>query len=537
MFVLAALTTATGQMNHAQMDHAHQHQRIGYVPREIMNRPLPLRTGIGSFHEPVTTSPEAQRFYDQGQSYLHSYMWIEAARSFHQALRLDPKLAMAYVGLSYAYSPMDYTAAGDAVAHALKLAQNANDRERALIEIRQRQLDAMLGPQNSEKLRVFRQAIDDALARYPNDPQLLLLRGNAEEPSPFGDGQGCVRSAIPYYSKVLEVSANNFAAHHYLAHCYENVGMITEAIPHAEAYARLAPEIAHAQHMLGHELRRSGRTTEAIVQFRKADEIERKYYLREKIPGFLDWHHAHNLALLANCYQSTGQMKNAEKALRGEISLPAFTDYAMLNRSNWPVFLLTRDRFTEAQTAAEAMQKLPSPLAQAAGYALAGQAALSLALRKKAEADLQEAQAILLRLSATDAAAARTYVDLLSVELQTSFGAGSQELRNAIARIQSSANPDAWAQGLFQLELLASFARRAGDWDMAETIAHAMIGHDPQYAGGHFALALVAEHRSNVKFAREEFVAAARLWSEADRDLPELIYAGSRRDPSAKSPG
>jgi len=42
-------------------------------------------------------------FYDQGLSYLHSYVWIEAARSFHQALRADPNLAMSYVELADAY--------------------------------------------------------------------------------------------------------------------------------------------------------------------------------------------------------------------------------------------------------------------------------------------------------------------------------------------------------------------------------------------------------------------------------------------------
>ena len=74
-----------------------------HVPDEILERPLPLRDGIGKAHEEVTTtSKNAQAYYDQGLAYLHSYVWIEAARSFHQALRLDAKLAMAQLGLSYA---------------------------------------------------------------------------------------------------------------------------------------------------------------------------------------------------------------------------------------------------------------------------------------------------------------------------------------------------------------------------------------------------------------------------------------------------
>jgi len=77
------------------------HDAAGPVPREILERPLPLRQGIGKVHEAVTTSsPEAQAFYDQGLAYLNSFVWIEAARSFHQALRLDPCLGMAQLGLS-----------------------------------------------------------------------------------------------------------------------------------------------------------------------------------------------------------------------------------------------------------------------------------------------------------------------------------------------------------------------------------------------------------------------------------------------------
>src|SRR5262245_9117218 len=74
---------------------------VGWAPRELLERPVALRPGLGNNHEVVTTSsPQAQAFYDQGLNYLHGYVWIEAARSFRQALRHDPNLAMAYVGLS-----------------------------------------------------------------------------------------------------------------------------------------------------------------------------------------------------------------------------------------------------------------------------------------------------------------------------------------------------------------------------------------------------------------------------------------------------
>jgi len=59
---------------------------IGWVPRELLEHPVSLHDGLGPVHEKVTTSlPEAQKYYDQGLAYLHSYVWIEAgARSIRR---------------------------------------------------------------------------------------------------------------------------------------------------------------------------------------------------------------------------------------------------------------------------------------------------------------------------------------------------------------------------------------------------------------------------------------------------------------------
>jgi hypothetical protein len=55
-----------------------------------------------------------------------------------------------------------------------------------------------------------------------------------------------------------------------------------------------------------------------------------------------------------------------------------------------------------------------------------------------------------------------------------------------------------------------------------------MIEHDPNYAGGHYAVALAADHRGDVSNAKAEFAAAARLWSKADLSLPELARIRAR---------
>ena len=488
----------------AQADEHANHTRVGWVPEEILNRPVALRQGIGVYHEKVTTSsPLAQKFYDQGVAYLHSYVWIEAARAFRQALRSDSKMAMAYLGLSYAYSPMDYGAARSALERAESLSLAAQDRELRRIVIRKAQLDAMAAAGNAEaipKLLAFRQAIDEALAAHPEDVELLLLRGHAEEPTPFGDGQGCVPLAIAYYRRALAISPDNFAAHHFLAHCYENEGKFQNALEEARIYAQSAPQIPHAQHMYGHELRGVGRTEEAIQYFLRAETLESAYYRRENIPPSLDWHHAHNLSLLASAYQYEGQLHLAERYFAEERQLTPFTEYAAFNRKDWPEFLLNRGDFGRALEAAKEMAGSRSMLSRATGHCLAGIALVGLRRSDEARAELNAAETESKGLNRADAAAVSPYLDLLELALML----GRDSLAEAPALVERitqytrrSTSADAWSQGLFRVEVLSTLARETSQWNIAEELAELMIAVDPYYGGSHYAKALVAEHRGD----------------------------------------
>ncbi len=82
--------------------------------------------------------------------------------------------------------------------------------------------------------------------------------------------------------------------------------------------------------------------------------------------------------------------------------------------------------------------------------------------------------------------------------------------------------PDAWILALFRLESMARVAREVGEWEFAEYTARQMLEHDASYAGSHFALALVAEHKGDLETKRTEFATAEKLWARADADLPEL---------------
>ena len=99
-------------------------------------------TGLGDLHHPVSTkNAEAQQFFDQGLRLIYAFNHDEAARSFHKASELDPKLAMAYWGIAEAVGPNyndpasadRFKQAHEAVQKAVDLSSGAGDSERAYI--------------------------------------------------------------------------------------------------------------------------------------------------------------------------------------------------------------------------------------------------------------------------------------------------------------------------------------------------------------------------------------------------------------------
>jgi len=478
-------------------------------------RPVQPRQGIGTVHEKVTTSsPQAQQFYDQGLAYLNSFVWIEAARSFNQALRLDPLLAMAHLGLSDTYIGLqDIPAAREEFEKAQALSQNVSERERFRIAIRAKQMEYLEDSGNLQRYFAYRQAIADALSVMPDDPWLWILRGFADEGSPFAHGQGGKTDTIAFYETALAFSPDNFAAHHYLAHTFENLGLTPQALEQSEIYVRLAPAIPHAHHMVGHDLRRSGRTEEAIQQFLQAEQLENAYYKTENIPARYDWHHAHNLNLLAMCYQTLGQMNAAEAAYRQAFALPAYVDLAEYNRKSWPEFLLDQGRPQEALAAAQELVNSRFPLGRFVGHALAGRALLEMNRLDEAKTQLslseQESEQIPVSLVNSLPPAGMLRAEILLKESQ--FEQGNTLMTQIEDRMEAVPGPDAWSEALFELDSIARVARQVGDWDLAESTAQRMIRHDPTYAGGHYARALVSQHHGDAAAARQEFAGADLL--------------------------
>ncbi len=515
----------------AQDAHTHSAPTVSPSVLDLAKQPVVLRTGIGTAHDAVgTASKDAQAFYDQGLAYLHSYVWLEAARSFNQALRVDSHLAVAHAALSVVYTELN--APGEAaasLARATAAMANASAHDRAHIEARAMQMAAETsrltsrGASPDAPLAAYRAVLDRALAAYPADEEFWLARGQAESPDPAERGQGSVAGSDRFYQKALALAPTHFVAHHYLTHAYENTGRIAEALKESAAYAKMAPRVPHARHMRGHDLRRVGRIDEAIAEFTAADALEHEYVASEHVPVEHDWHYQHNLDLLGTSYQYVGQMAKAEALLKASFAIPSLLVAQEFNKREWPAFLLARGRATEALAAANALAAHRSPVVSATGHVAAGHARLAMGDYKAASEEANVA--LRLMRGAEGGGLVETPLQTLQGEFFLRTGQKDKArpvLEEVVRKLRAAPGPDAWTQALFTLEAIARAARDAGDWDMAAWTARQMVEHDTNYAGSHYALGLVAQHNGDTQAMRAEFALTRQYWKNADPDLTEL---------------
>src|ERR1700675_3755834 len=125
MVLVLALLISTGAL--AKHEHAAGSKSVRAVP-----------VFGNTHHTAKTTSPEAQRMFDQGLALDYGFNHNEAEKCFQRAVQLDPKMAMAQWGIALVVGPnynMPIDAARekqayDAIQKAAQLAANGPAVER-----------------------------------------------------------------------------------------------------------------------------------------------------------------------------------------------------------------------------------------------------------------------------------------------------------------------------------------------------------------------------------------------------------------------
>jgi tetratricopeptide (TPR) repeat protein len=253
----------------AKGDVAHEQHAAGKVP---------LYDDLGTLHFEITTSADAQRYFDQGMRLYYAFNHAEAIRAFEEAARLDPSCAMCYWGTALALGPninlpMDSAsgaAAHAAVREAVARQERAAPVERALVNALSARYAEVPAPERSGLDSLYARAMQQVAAQFPEHPEVLSLYAEALmdlSPWQYWNRDGSPRADTPEIlaalERVIAGQPQHPGANHFYIHAVEAVAP-ERALPMAENLAGLMPGAGHIVHMPGHIYIRVGRYEDAI---------------------------------------------------------------------------------------------------------------------------------------------------------------------------------------------------------------------------------------------------------------------------------
>lgn len=303
-----------------------------------------LFAGLGAHHRKVTTSSaEAQKWFDQGLVFAFAFNHDEAIRSFAEAARLDPDMAMAWWGKALCHGPhinnavMDEAgskSAWEALQRALALREKATAPERDLIEALQfRYADPAAGklPLSTEERRPLDKAYADAMmrvhSRHPLDADIATLYAESLmdlRPWDLWGKDGTPRPETPEVVRVLEIAMKAVPGHpganHLYIHAVEASPNPEKAVPAAERLRTISPGAGHLVHMPAHIFARVGRWEDASQSNRDAIKADAAYRKLSPRQGFYHVYMAHNHGFLSFSCMMQGRSKEAIAAARDMVA-------------------------------------------------------------------------------------------------------------------------------------------------------------------------------------------------------------------------
>ena len=252
--------------------------RLALLAAGNSQRVAPLLEGMGDHHHPITTdNPMVQRFFDQGLVLAYGFNHAEAARSFREAIRLDPDCASCHWGLSYVLGPninsmmdaSDLPEAWNALQKALEHKDRASPKEQAFIEALSKRYAAEVPEDRSHLDKAYAEAMGEVARRFPEDTDAATLYAEAlMDTTPWdywlenGEPKPETVEILATLDSVLEQDPDQPGANHFLIHAVE-VWYPERGVAAADRLGAAVPGAGHLVHMPSHIYLRVGRYNEA----------------------------------------------------------------------------------------------------------------------------------------------------------------------------------------------------------------------------------------------------------------------------------
>ena len=536
--------------------------------------PLPARLldGMGVTDMPVTTaSVEARRFFNQGISQMHSFWFLESERSFLQAAKLDPDMAMAYWGISVSAAgdyrpafqllrdpydggraPAAAPAAPDAIARdtngaalnpsirareaiekAMSLRDKVSPRERLYIEAEAARRNPASTTRDADHIAALRKLV----AAHPDDLEAKSILGLAlldGYDSATKTPRTHTMEGLALLESVVARNDNHFGAHHYLIHGWEGSTTPEKAWQACKRYPELVPNIPHALHMPGHIYAQSDKIDEAIKAFDDAAANELKWIGADVL--YPVGHHGHNVHFLVHSLNLDGRYKDSMERVRHMMSFKETPRERAGNgqrtpyRQGYYALVKTLVRFEKWDVILDgATIPVYDKPEQRAWRAWA------MGLAQAAQGRVEEARTTLGMLKEHVAAASATKrsLTIAAAELDATISARAGDRMRGYALFRTAAEmeaallytePPAYPRPV--VEGFAATAAALGDAAIAEKAWRQALEREPGSGRAYFGLATALAALGRGDDAARAQASARQAWDKADTDLPQLKTLG-----------
>jgi len=293
----------------------------------------PVFQGLGDHHMPVTATPDAQKFFDQGVNLVFGFNHAEAIRSFREAARLDPNCAMCWWGVAFALgSNINLPMPDDAIAPAWKalknaqaLAPKATPREQAYIAALAKRYSADPKANRGLMNEVFAQAMGDLARKYPDDLDAQVFWAESmmdTQPWDYwqADGvtpKGHAPEIVAALEKTIAKAPDHPGALHLYIHAVEASSTPERAEAASDRLLKLMPGAGHVVHMPSHIYYRVGRYADSVAANEAAALVDEQYIAACKAQGFYPaGYYGHNIHFLWTSSEMEGRYQAAIDASR-----------------------------------------------------------------------------------------------------------------------------------------------------------------------------------------------------------------------------
>ncbi len=312
-------------------------------------RGAPLLEGLGDYHHEVTTkNPEAQKYFDQGLILGWGFNHAEAARSFREAVRLDPECAMCYWGVAWVLGPninakmdaADVPKAWEALQKASALKSKVSEKEQAYITALEARY-AEKPPEDRAPLdKAFADGMREVVKKYPDDLDAQAILGEAlMDLHPWdywnvkkGKAQPWTGEILGILETVMAKNEQHPGANHLYIHAVEaSPTNAKKGVAAADRLGKLVPGAGHLVHMPAHIYLRVGRYADASAANEAAIKADQAYITQCRSQGLYPLaYHPHNFHFLwasATFEGKSAKAIEAAKQVAGKVPADKLGDH------------------------------------------------------------------------------------------------------------------------------------------------------------------------------------------------------------------